>query len=465
VVLAGPDEIALSELIGALSGALDIAEGESPGHAQRSCLIGMRLADQLELAPAARSDLFYALLLKDAGCSANSAHMAALFGADDQYAKRTSKRVDWARAFPALVWSLRTVAPDGSVRDRIERLRAIRNEDRVTRSLMQARCDRGAEIARKLGFSQATAEAIRALDEHWDGHGQPRGLLGDEIPLAARILCLAQTMEVFHAERGVDAAYRVAAKRRGQWFDPMLVDMLGDVRSDARFWESLTEPDLSAVAPPDRVLVADESRLDRIAEAFAQVVDAKSPWTDRHGERVCAVATHIAARLGLEQRVLRDLSHAARLHDIGKLAISNRILDKPGPLTDAEYAEVKQHPVMTERILQRVPGFAEIAPLASAHHERLDGRGYPRGLSATELTMPMRVLAVADVYEALTSDRPYRLGWSPQRALEIMRDDVPRRLDRDAFAGLESFVEDLADDTAVAVSLARGGGARRLGDE
>src|SRR5206468_10216271 len=116
--------------------------------------------------------------------------------------------------------SRRTVAPHGSISERAGRLRAIGNEGQVTQSLMEARCHRGAEIALKLGFSQATAEAIRALDEHWDGHGQPRGLRGTEIPLAARILCLAQTVEVFHAEGGVDAAYRVAVKRSGQWFDP-----------------------------------------------------------------------------------------------------------------------------------------------------------------------------------------------------------------------------------------------------
>ncbi len=116
--MARSREIALSELIGALSSALDIGEGEPPGHAARSCLIGMRVADEIGLDASARSDLFYALLLKDAGCSANAAHMAALFGADDQDAKRTSKLVDWARPVSAFMWSLKTVAPDSSLRER-----------------------------------------------------------------------------------------------------------------------------------------------------------------------------------------------------------------------------------------------------------------------------------------------------------------------------------------------------------
>ena len=186
----------------------------------RSCLIGMRLAQELELDSATRSHLFYALLLKDAGCSANSARMAALFGADDHVAKRTSKRVNWARKFPAFVWALRTVAPRGSAGARIDRLRAIKDEGQVTRALMQARCDRGAEIAYLLGFERETAEAIRALDEHWDGYGQPRGLRGEEIPLLGRLLCLAQTAEIFHAAGGASAACRMAKRRSGGWFDP-----------------------------------------------------------------------------------------------------------------------------------------------------------------------------------------------------------------------------------------------------
>ena len=175
-------------MIGGLSYALDLTEGEPPGHAVRSCLIGMRAgATSSGSTPTTRSHLFYALLLKDAGCSANSARMAALFGADDHRAKRTSKRVDWSGRFPAFVWALRTVAPRRLARaQRVERLLAIKDEGEVTRALMQARCDRGAEIARLLGFEAPTAEAIRALDEHWDGRGQPRGLRGEEIPLLGR---------------------------------------------------------------------------------------------------------------------------------------------------------------------------------------------------------------------------------------------------------------------------------------
>jgi HD-GYP domain-containing protein (c-di-GMP phosphodiesterase class II) len=437
-----PRQIALSEVLGGLSYALDLTEGEPPGHAVRSCLIGMRLAEEIGLDAETRSDLFYALLLKDAGCSANSARMAAIFGADDHRAKRTSKRVNWSGRFPAFVWAAQTVAPGGSPRRRLDRLLAIKAEGGVTRALMQARCDRGAAIAILLGFGAETAEAVRALDEHWDGRGQPHGLRGDEIPLLGRILCLAQTAEIFHAAGGVDAAWGVARRRSGGWFDPDLVEALGAIRGDDAFWRSLPEGDIAPWEPAERILRADEARLDAIAYAFAGMIDAKSPWTYRHSDRTCMLVLGLAAALGAGDEQLSDLRRAALLHDVGKLAVSNRILDKPGRLTVAEFAQVREHPVVTRRILERVPGFGPLAPIAAAHHERLDGSGYPNGLTADQLTMPMRMLAVADVYEALTSERPYRAAMRSEQALAIIRVESPHALDQEAAAALASLAHD-----------------------
>jgi putative nucleotidyltransferase with HDIG domain len=426
------DEIRLSGVIGALSYALDIAEGQPPGHAVRSCLIGMRLAEELQLPAAERSDLFYALLLKDAGCSANASRMAQLFAADDLSAKRTSKLIDWSSGPAALIWSLRTAAPGAGLRARIDVLRGIRDEGDVTRQFMETRCDRGAEIARMLFLSEHTAAAIRSLDEHWDGGGMPDGLRGEEIPLAARILCFSQTVEVFHAQRGVQAACRMARRRRGRWFDPALVDAFLAFAGEREFWATLEAPDVSQWEPPDLALAGDELRLDRIAEAFARVIDAKSPFTATHSQRVAELAVGAGAQLGFDTAQLRVLRRAGLLHDIGKLAISSRILDKPGKLTDEEFRVIQSHPVHTLAILERAPCFAELAQLAANHHEKLDGSGYPRGLAAPELDTPMRVLAVADVYEALTAQRPYREALTPHAAFEIIDRDVPHKLDRTA---------------------------------
>ncbi len=433
-------EIALSGVIGALSYALDIAEGQPPGHAIRSCLIGMRVAAEIDLSDSDRSDLFYALLLKDAGCSANANRMAVLFAADDRAAKATSKLVDWTNPRAAFVWSLRTVAPGTGLRRRIEVLKGISNEGEVTRKFMEARCDRGAEIARMLFLSEETAAAIRSLDEHWDGRGMPDGLGGEEIPLAARILCLAQTVEVFHAAGGVKAARRMALRRRGKWFDPALVDGFLRFCGDRDFWAALEPPDVSEWEPPDFALAGDDSRLDRIAEAFARVIDAKSPFTARHSVRVAEIADGIAGVLRFDPDGRRTLKRASLLHDIGKLAISNRILDKPDKLTDEEFRAIQTHPVHTLRILERAPCFASLADLAANHHEKLDGTGYPRALDACQLDVPMRVLAVADVYEALTADRPYRGPLPVEQALAIIDRDVPHKLDGDARSALEAYV-------------------------
>ncbi len=400
----------------------------------------MRLAAELELGAAERSDLFYALLLKDAGCSANANRMAALLAADDRSAKATSKLIDWTDRRAAFLWSLRTVAPGAGLRRRLEVLRGISDEGDVTRQFTEARCDRGAEIARMLFLSEATAIAIRSLDEHWDGHGLPDGLLGEEIPLAARILCLAQTIEVFYATGGVKAARAMVKRRRARWFDPSLVDAFLRFSGDQEFWGALEAPDVSLWEPPDLALAGDDARLDRIAEAFARVIDAKSPFTARHSERVAEIADGIAAVLGFDADERRILRRAGLLHDIGKLAVSNCILDKPGKLTEEEFRAMQTHPVHTLRILERAPCFAELAELAANHHEKLDGSGYPRSLDADDLDLPMRMLAVADIFEALTADRPYRGPLPVEEALAIIDRDVPHRLDADVRGALETHL-------------------------
>jgi HD-GYP domain-containing protein (c-di-GMP phosphodiesterase class II) len=433
-------DIALSDVIGSLSYALDIVEGQPPGHALKSCLIGMRIASELELDAQSRSDLFYALLLKDAGCSANSSRMSQVFAADDMAVKASSKLVDWSDARASAIWAIRTAASGDGVRRRVRTLRAMRDEGELTRQFMEARCDRGAEIARMLFLSESTALAIRSLDEHWDGRGMPDGLRGEEIPLAARILCLSQTVEVFHRERGIKAAGQVARARRGTWFDPTLVDAFLRFCEDRDFWRSLEEPDVSPWEPGELALSADDERLDRIAEAFARVIDAKSPFTARHSERVAEIAVGTARVLGFDAQTLITLNRAGLLHDIGKLAISNKILDKPGKLTDAEFSAIRTHPTFTQRILERAPCFADFAELAANHHEKLDGSGYPRRLTGDALDLPMRVLAVADIYEALTATRPYREPLAPEAALSIIDQDIPAKLDADVRVALGAHI-------------------------
>jgi HD-GYP domain-containing protein (c-di-GMP phosphodiesterase class II) len=312
--------------------------------------------------------------------------------------------------------------------------------------LVSLRCERGAEIAQLLGMPDDTAEAIRALDEHWDGHGRPRGLRSDAIPLLSRIMCLAQSVEVFHAAGGRPAAYAMARRRRGRWFDPQVVGVLEELLDDATFWRVLDagpaelEREVAGHEPPDLVRVASPAEVDRVVAAFARIVDAKSPYTHRHSERVAVLSVRLGDALGVRSVDLAGLRRAALLHDLGKLALPNRILDRPGPLTDDEFALVREHPRHSERILARVPVLSGLAATAGAHHERLDGSGYPDGLTGEELDLPARILAVADVYEALTAERPYRPARPTSDALRVLAEESGRRLCPEAVRALEEVV-------------------------
>ena len=441
---APSDRILLSEVIAALSYALDITEGQPEGHAVRSCLIGMRIAEETGLSPSERSSLFYALLLKDAGCSSNAARTCLLFGADDLAVKRDWKTTDWASRWESFLHVARNAVPEGSPLQRAIRTVSFAFEGPVGTELVQTRCERGADIARMLLLPEETAAAIRSLDEHWDGEGAPEGLRGEEIPLLARIACLAQTVEIFFGSYGKERAFAMASERSGRWFDPALVSALLATRGDDDFWEGVAGGEARARAarlePEDRLLLADDDVLDRVAEAFARVIDAKSPYTYRHSEGVAAVAVGIGGVLGFGAEELRDLRRAALLHDLGKLGVSNLILDKPGRLTAEEMEQVRRHPEHTQRILERVARFRDLAGVAASHHERMDGRGYHRGIPAGTLPVAARVLAVADVFEALTATRPYRASLPVERVLEIMRGEVGAGLCPLCFTALETWL-------------------------
>lgn len=429
-----PEGLRFSEVLSALSFALDLVEGQPEGHAVRSCVIGMRIADRLGLGPERQSALFYALLLKDAGCSANASKMSVLFDADDLAAKRNVKTVDWTSMPHAAFYAARTVSPEGSLLAKAGRMYefAVRGR-RASRELVQIRCERGAEITRLMGFPEETALAIRSLDEHWDGGGHPDGLQGDRIPLLARVCGLAQTAEVFFTTHGPGAAEAVARTRSGRWFDPVLVEALLAEAKEGDLWERLSRGDagkeVSRLEPEEKTLEATPERVDLVARAFAEIIDAKSPFTYRHSEGVARVAVAMAERAGLGPEGQRDLMRAALLHDIGKLGVSNRILDKPGPLTDDEYAKVREHPKLTLDILSRVGPFRPIANTAANHHERLDGSGYHRGLTAGDLDLPARILAVADVYDALCATRPYHDALPKEGVLAILGEESGAKLD------------------------------------
>ena len=445
-VTANPDELRLSEIISALSYALDIVEGQPEGHAVRSCMIGMRLGQELKLGSDQLSSLFYALLLKDLGCSSNASKVCYLFGADDLDVKRDFKTTYWTRQVDTLRYIARNVAPTGSLLDRVKHLAKLAvSGSEGAKALVKIRCERGANIARTLLMSDETVQGIRNLDEHWNGQGHPDGLKRHDIPLLARILSIAQTFEVFHNKHGFEAAYEVAHSRSGRWFDPGLVKALEAFRNDTSFWAKLTDDvprrHLDAFEPEDRRLPVGDAMLDRIASAFGQVIDAKSPWTACHSKGVSDIAVGLCETMGLPRDELVRVRRAGLLHDIGKLGISNLILDKPGKLTPEELDTMKLHPAYTARILERVAIFRDFAELAASHHERLDGKGYYRGLDGSQMSPSARSLVVADMYEALAAKRPYRKDLTDGEVMDILAKNVANGgLCPAAFEALKVFI-------------------------
>ena len=424
--------VRLSEVVSALSYALDITEGQPMGHAVRTTLIGMRIAAQLGLPDDQRSALYYGLLLKDLGCSSNASRLATLFGSDDQLLKHAFKLTDWTATSQSARYAFKYSLPGkGRLAKAWHMLMLGVREQGSAREMVATRCERGADIARMLRLPHGSAEAIHSLDEHWDGSGMPFGLRGSAIPLLGRIVSLAQTVEVFANGFDVATAYEMARTRRGRWFDPTLVDSMAAFEFDSAFWGGLrSTAALSLVAtiePEDQVIRCDSDQLDTVSEAFARVIDAKSPYTSRHSVNVSAIAVDTGRALGITGDQMHTLRRAALLHDIGKLGVSNRVLDKPGPLDPDEWDAMRKHTRFTFEILKRVARFRQFAATAAAHHERLDGSGYHLGLHDDQLGDLARIIAVADVTEAVSADRPYRAGMAPDEVKTVLRKLVAKR--------------------------------------
>lgn len=434
-------EIRLAELLSALSHALDMTEGQPQGHCVRCCWIGLQIAQELGLDEHQTWELYYTILLKDLGCSSNAARICQLYLVDDLSFKRDFKQIDGS-----LPQALRFVLSHTGLKAGLaERFRAIinifQNGGEITKELIETRCHRGADIARRMRFSEAVADGIANLDEHWDGGGKPNGVAGTDVPLYARIALLAQVVDVFQKAEGEEAAIREIAHRSGSWFDPALAEAFSRVAAQPSFWESLNAPNLAhdvfALVPESHSVLVDEDYLDDIAQGFAEVVDAKSSFTRGHSDRVALYADLIGEELGLEPEHRRWLRRAALLHDIGKLGVSNSILDKPGKLDAEEWVQMRNHAMATEVILSRIAAFKALAPIAAAHHERLDGGGYPKKLKGDEIALESRILAVADIFDALTAERPYRAAMPITKSLAIMTEDVGKAIDPVCFDALK----------------------------
>jgi HD-GYP domain-containing protein (c-di-GMP phosphodiesterase class II) len=282
--------------------------------------------------------------------------------------------------------------------------------------LKTANCEVAARSAERLGLGAAVAGPLYQIFERWDGHGVPAGLAGERVALASRLAnvvhCALLAQEVGGAELGEE----VVRQRAGSWLDPDLTRLYLGHRSE--LWPANDDDpwrDVLAEEPgPARALP--RSDLRDVAAAFADLADLKSVFLHGHARAVASLAEAAGRQLGWPDAQLEVLERAALLHDIGRVAVPTAIWEKPGPLTELEWEQVRQHPYHTERILSRAPAFADAAGIAVLHHERLDGAGYHRRLPASLQSMPGRVVAAADLLAALLAERPHRPAFAAAAA-------------------------------------------------
>jgi HD-GYP domain-containing protein (c-di-GMP phosphodiesterase class II) len=403
-------------------------------HCMRQTVVALRLAGLAGASDRELEATYYLGLMMNVYCHADAAEQAKWFGDEISLKGDGFEMLDMSTA-RMVFFILRRVGSHGSGMARARRLAAfpVAGPKRMA-AFMTTHSTLGAQFAGRIGLDDAVCVAIRQGYEQWDGKGYPSHLRGEQICLPARLVQLASPVEVFSRRRGVEAAVTMARRHRGTQYDPAVVDLFCahapallaglDQASD---WDTVldTEPQLSR-----RVSGAD---LDLVLEAMADLVDLKSPYLAGHSRGVANLVSAAARAAGHPEDDVRALRRAALIHDLGRLGVSNAIWDKPGPITEAESERVRLHPYLTDRMLARVSALGRSREIAARHHERLDGSGYPRGLTAASLTPLDRLLAAADAYHAMTEPRPHRAPLDPGQASRDLRAEVVAgRLDSQA---------------------------------
>jgi HD-GYP domain-containing protein (c-di-GMP phosphodiesterase class II) len=417
-------ETRLAELVAALSLGVDLGFGQPMEHVLRQCMIALRLAERLGLDEDERLVVYYTALLVNVGCHTDAHEQARWFG--DDIAMKSGKYDYEFRSIRAAMASLRLI---GAGRPPLQRLRVGVDLAVHGRRDLEGMIERHALLARRLaeqlGLPEAVQCAVGASYEQWDGHGWPGELKGSDVPIASRLAQAAEFVEVAHRVGGISAAVALVRKRSGGQFDPQLSALLCadpnailDGLDAARTWDAViaAEPALGVRLTSDQ--------LDDALTAVADFVDLKSPYTLGHGRAVAELAAAAGAGLGMSDDELVLLRRAGLVHGLGRLGVSNAIWDKAGPLGAGEWERVRLHPYLTERMLRQSPSLAPLGAIAVEHRERLNGSGYPKGLSGAALSMPSRILGAADAYQSMREPRPHREALAADQAAAELRADV-----------------------------------------
>jgi HD-GYP domain-containing protein (c-di-GMP phosphodiesterase class II) len=423
-VAAVTADVTLPEVAALLAVAQDYAFGQTPGSQLRATV----LADNLAMAAGAdardRATTWWAATLRYLGCTGHAFETAVLFG-DEIELRAESLRADFSNPIEMLRMMLSHAGPGESA---VGRLRAqaavVAGGRKAAVSNFRAACEVADAFALRLGLDDATRAAIGASFERWNGRGLPSGLKGTAIPRPMRFVQLAQELEVLARVDGVATAVETIERRRGKAYEPALVDI---VSGEGPQWckaLDLSDPwdEALAVAPECQPL--DDAAAHDVLLVLGDFADLKSPWTNGHSRAVAALARDAGGPVA---------EAAALVHDLGCVAVPNTIWDKDGPLTRDERDRAETHALVADQLLRRVPYFAAFADAAAAAHERVDGSGYHRRCTASQLDDAARVVATADCYQAMTADRPYRRALTADdAATELRAMAAERQLDANA---------------------------------
>jgi HD-GYP domain-containing protein (c-di-GMP phosphodiesterase class II) len=428
-----------ADLLAALSLAADLGVGLPAEHAVRSCYIGMHVADQLQLSAEQRAELYYAELLMDAGCTAWTSHLAASIMSDEIVARREFYFfTDPSHPLEIWSWVKDYLGAGAPIQVKAQRLLnfALHGRERVREGFRNT-CEVAGRFAQRLGMSEAVQTALLSIFEQWDGSG-PNGVPGERIPITSRIVYATSFLETFHRTAGRQAAIRLAEQRKGNAFDPAVVDAFIFLSRQDAFWAGLEQESVwttvLAMEPPSPYQNLRADKLEDVALAFADFADLKSFYTAGHCRRVGDLADGIAGQMRLPTEEVATIRRAALMHDVGLVAVSSFALHKPPErLTAAEWESLRLHPYHGERILSRVPVLAPVVPLVAAHHERMDGSGYYRGLCGAQIPLGARVIAVADRFDDLSHEAPDHPALDLEQVMKRMSQEAGHDLSPDVF--------------------------------
>ena len=420
----------MGELLGAFAFASDLAFGLNLEDSLKSCFVATRLAEQMNLGDDDRLTVYYGALLNHAGCTSWTSELASIWQADEIVARRELILFTDRSTNAGLdAWMRRYVAPSLPLAAREAHLsQVMQRMPEVVYDAIVSTAEASGRIARRLGMPASVRQATRHSFEQFDGGGAPDGLSGRDIPIASRIILPAFIIIPTSQAYGLDNALAALEQGSGTTFDPEVIEALDRLLRTDGFWSSLEggriRERVLALEPSSQIAEVDEERLDDIAFAFADFIDLKSRFAGAHSRRTAAAAEQVARLMDCAPESVVEIRRAALLHDLGLVAVPSFSLEMPADrLSESEWEQYRLHPYHGERILQRVPALAKLAPMVGNHEERVDGTGFYRGLSGRNISLGARIIAVAARLDELTHDGPGRQGTSFDDALDILRSD------------------------------------------